>query len=58
MDAVYNMDYDYIASGHYASVVHPSADQSTKASILELSQDMVLMQLFFSILMDVLIVAC
>lgn len=51
MDAINNMDYDYIASGHYANVVHPSADQSNKDSILKLSKDMVLMQLFFSILM-------
>ncbi|TYG67429.1 hypothetical protein ES288_D05G075200v1 [Gossypium darwinii] len=47
MDAIYNMDYDYIASGHYANVVHPSADQSNKASILELSQDMVKDQTYF-----------
>ncbi|KAH1067162.1 hypothetical protein J1N35_032149 [Gossypium stocksii] len=47
MDAIYNMDYDYIASGHYANVVHPSADQSNKASILELSQDMLKDQTYF-----------
>ncbi|MBA0719660.1 hypothetical protein Golax_007317 [Gossypium laxum] len=47
MDAIYNMDYDYIASGHYANVVHPSADQSNKASNLELSQDMVKDQTYF-----------
>ncbi|KAE8731623.1 hypothetical protein F3Y22_tig00002793pilonHSYRG00130 [Hibiscus syriacus] len=41
MDAIYSLDYDYIASGHYANVVHPSADQSNNASILELSKDMV-----------------
>ncbi|KAE8656680.1 GTPase Der-like [Hibiscus syriacus] len=29
MDAIYSLDYDYIASGHYANVVHPSADQRT-----------------------------
>ncbi|KAA3489809.1 tRNA-specific 2-thiouridylase MnmA [Gossypium australe] len=47
VDAIYNMDYDYIASGHYANVVHPSADQSNKASILQLSQDMVKDQTYF-----------
>ena len=44
MDAINNMDYDYIASWHYSNLVHPSADQSNKASILELSKDTVLMQ--------------
>ncbi|GMI81591.1 hypothetical protein like AT1G51310 [Hibiscus trionum] len=48
MDAIYNMDYDYIASGHYANVIHPSAEQSNnKASILELSKDMVKDQTYF-----------
>ncbi|KAK8550666.1 hypothetical protein V6N12_039362 [Hibiscus sabdariffa] len=47
MDAIYNLDYDYIASGHYANVVHPSADQRNKASILELSKDMVKDQTYF-----------
>lgn len=45
MDAINSMDYDYIASGHYANVVHPSADQIDKPSILELSKDMVLAQI-------------
>ncbi|XVE60014.1 hypothetical protein DITRI_Ditri05aG0092700 [Diplodiscus trichospermus] len=47
MDAINNMDYDFIASGHYANVVHPSADQSNKASTLELSKDMVKDQTYF-----------
>ena len=41
MDAIDSMDFDYVASGHYAKVVHPSADQMDKDSVLELSQDMV-----------------
>ncbi|XP_017983485.1 PREDICTED: tRNA-specific 2-thiouridylase MnmA isoform X1 [Theobroma cacao] len=47
MDAINSMDYDYIASGHYANVVHPSADQIDKPSILELSKDMVKDQTYF-----------
>ena len=40
MDAISSMDFDYVASGHYANVIHPFADQ-IKPSVLELSQDMV-----------------
>jgi len=42
MDAISDMEYDYVASGHYAKVVHPPADQNDASSVLELSQDMVL----------------
>lgn len=42
MDAISDMEYDYIASGHYAKVVHPPVDQNDSSSVLELSQDMVL----------------
>lgn len=41
MDAISNMEFDYVASGHYANVIHPSADQMDKPSVLELSKDMV-----------------
>lgn len=42
MDAISDMEYDYVASGHYAKVVHPPAHQNDSSSLLELSQDMVL----------------
>ncbi|CAF1929373.1 unnamed protein product [Brassica napus] len=41
MDAISGMEYEYIASVHYAKVVHPPADQTDSSSVLELSQDMV-----------------
>uniref|UniRef100_A0A2P2KQB8 tRNA-5-taurinomethyluridine 2-sulfurtransferase n=1 Tax=Rhizophora mucronata TaxID=61149 RepID=A0A2P2KQB8_RHIMU len=41
MDAISSLEFDYVASGHYANVIHPSADQSDRISILELSNDMV-----------------
>lgn len=41
MDAINSMEFDYVASGHYANVIHPSADQINKPSVLELSKDMV-----------------
>ncbi|KAM7272425.1 hypothetical protein ACFE04_027088 [Oxalis oulophora] len=44
MDAISNMEFDYIASGHYANVVHPGANEP---SILELSKDMVKDQTYF-----------
>ncbi|KAL1197996.1 hypothetical protein V5N11_011458 [Cardamine amara subsp. amara] len=47
MDAISDMEYDYIASGHYAKVVHPPADQNDSSSVLELSQDMVKDQTYF-----------
>ncbi|KAL0731760.1 hypothetical protein Bca4012_027854 [Brassica carinata] len=43
MDAISDMEYDYIASVHYAKVVHPPAGPS----VLELSQDMVKGQTYF-----------
>lgn len=42
MDAISSMEFDYVASGHYAKVVHSSADQEYKPSVLELSKDKVL----------------
>ena len=47
IDAVNNMDHDYIASRHYANVVHPSADQSNMPFTLELSKDIVKDQTYF-----------
>ena len=42
MDAISSMDFDYVASGHYASVVHSCTKQMEDPSLLELSHDMVL----------------
>ena len=42
MDAISGMDFDYVASGHYANVIHPSGGEVNKASVLELSSDMVI----------------
>ena len=49
MDAISSMEFDYVASGHYANVVHPkAADQMDKPSVLELSKDMVhILETFF-----------
>ncbi|KAE9593281.1 putative sulfurtransferase [Lupinus albus] len=47
LDAINNMGFDYVASGHYARVIHPSSDQMDEPSILELSQDMVKDQTYF-----------
>ncbi|KAG6570391.1 hypothetical protein SDJN03_29306, partial [Cucurbita argyrosperma subsp. sororia] len=47
MDAISNMEFNYVASGHYANVIHPSADQMEKPSVLELSKDMVKDQTYF-----------
>lgn len=41
MDAISGMTFDYIASGHYAMVVHPNSDKSDEPSALRLSKDMV-----------------
>ncbi|RYR74870.1 hypothetical protein Ahy_A02g009581 isoform E [Arachis hypogaea] len=41
------MGFDYVASGHYANVIHPCADQMEEPSVLELSQDMVKDQTYF-----------
>nr|VDD02850.1 unnamed protein product [Brassica rapa] len=43
MDAISDMEYDYVASGHYAKVAHPPAGPS----VLQLSQDMVKDQTYF-----------
>lgn len=41
IDAISSMEFDYVASGHYANVVHSFTDQMDKPSVLELSKDMV-----------------
>lgn len=41
MDAISSREYDYVASGHYANVIHPSVDEADCPSVLELSTDMV-----------------
>lgn len=41
MDAISSKEYDYVASGHYANVFHPSADEADRPSVLKLSKDMV-----------------
>jgi len=45
LDAIGGMGFDYVASGHYANVIHPCADGMNEPSVLELSQDTVLMNL-------------
>jgi tRNA-5-taurinomethyluridine 2-sulfurtransferase len=41
LDAIGGMGFDYVASGHYAKVIHPFADEMDGPSALELSQDTV-----------------
>lgn len=41
MDAISSMEFDYVASGHYANIVHSSVEQMDNPSVLELSKDMV-----------------
>lgn len=41
MDAISTMDFDYVASGHYAKVVHTVTNENDAVSFLELSKDMV-----------------
>ncbi|XP_028062139.1 uncharacterized protein LOC114265518 [Camellia sinensis] len=47
MDAISGMTFDYVASGHYANIVHSFTDQMDKPSILKLSNDMVKDQTYF-----------
>ncbi|GKD68456.1 tRNA-specific 2-thiouridylase MnmA-like protein, partial [Tanacetum coccineum] len=47
MDAISNMDFDFVASGHYAKVVHTITDENDELSYLELSKDMVKDQTYF-----------
>lgn len=41
LQAVQKMDFDYIASGHYAHAVHSSPENPSGLSMLKLSRDMV-----------------
>ncbi|KAK7404520.1 hypothetical protein VNO78_05468 [Psophocarpus tetragonolobus] len=47
LDAIGDMGFDYVASGHYANVIHSCDDQMDEPSVLELSQDMVKDQTYF-----------
>ncbi|KAL2490186.1 tRNA (5-methylaminomethyl-2-thiouridylate)-methyltransferase [Abeliophyllum distichum] len=47
MDAVGGMKFDFVASGHYARVVHVNGDKKDKPSTLELSKDIVKDQTYF-----------
>lgn len=47
MDAISSMEFDFIASGHYAKVVHASTSQKDEPSVLELSKDRVKDQTYF-----------
>ncbi|XP_010519263.1 PREDICTED: uncharacterized protein LOC104798769 [Tarenaya hassleriana] len=47
MDAISGMEYDFVATGHYAKVIHPRAGQIDALSVLELSRDMVKDQTYF-----------
>ncbi|KAK4608388.1 hypothetical protein RGQ29_001983 [Quercus rubra] len=47
MDAISSMKFDYVASGHYAKIIHSSTDQMDNPSVLELSKDMVKDQTYF-----------
>ncbi|KAL8129338.1 hypothetical protein V2J09_018493 [Rumex salicifolius] len=47
VDAISSMKFDYIASGHYAKVIHPSPDEPDKTSTLELSKDTIKDQTYF-----------
>ena len=42
LEAIGSMEFDYVASGHYAYVIHSSSEQRDGPSILKLSKDMVL----------------
>lgn len=47
LDFINNMDFDYVASGHYARVKHTSVECETKCSVLHLSADEVKDQTYF-----------
>ncbi|KAG8097052.1 hypothetical protein GUJ93_ZPchr0013g36327 [Zizania palustris] len=47
LEAIENMGFDYIASGHYAHVVHPSLANVEGPSELQLSKDKVKDQTYF-----------
>ncbi|EYU26175.1 hypothetical protein ABFS82_14G216300 [Erythranthe guttata] len=47
VDAIGDMKFDFIASGHYAKVVHPESSDKNEPSTLELSKDTVKDQTYF-----------
>ncbi|XP_058073616.1 uncharacterized protein LOC131222525 isoform X1 [Magnolia sinica] len=47
MDIISSMEFDYVASGHYAHVIHSSPEQDDGSSVLELSNDTVKDQTYF-----------
>ncbi|KAK6138335.1 hypothetical protein DH2020_027919 [Rehmannia glutinosa] len=47
VDAIGGMKFDFIASGHYAKVVHPDSGYKDEPCTLKLSQDMVKDQTYF-----------
>lgn len=47
MDAISNMGFDFVASGHYAKVIHECMEQTSGLSVLQLSEDMVKDQTYF-----------
>ncbi|KAL1830577.1 hypothetical protein ACET3Z_000228 [Daucus carota] len=47
MDAISSMGFDFVASGHYAKVIHEFTEQSSGPSVLQLSEDMVKDQTYF-----------
>ncbi|CAH1454533.1 unnamed protein product [Lactuca virosa] len=47
MDAIGNLDFEFVASGHNANVIHPLIDETNELSFLQLSTDMVRHGLFF-----------
>ncbi|XP_010906766.1 uncharacterized protein [Elaeis guineensis] len=47
LEAIGSMEFDYVASGHYAYVIHSSSEQRDGPSILKLSKDMVKDQTYF-----------
>ncbi|CAH1454560.1 unnamed protein product [Lactuca virosa] len=40
MDAISNMDFEFVASGHYAKVIHALTDETNELLFLQLSKDM------------------
>ncbi|RLN40302.1 tRNA-specific 2-thiouridylase MnmA [Panicum miliaceum] len=47
LEAIENLGFDYIASGHYAHVVHPSIENDDAPSLLQLSKDKIKDQTYF-----------
>ncbi|CAM0871544.1 unnamed protein product [Alopecurus aequalis] len=47
LEAIENLGFDYIASGHYAHVVHPPVENIEEPSVLQLSKDKVKDQTYF-----------